>query len=234
MPDHFADEARDLAVAFAHELNQPLGSVANLLRGMRRRVASGRIEPDELNEVLGRAIRLNAFAAEVVAGMREFVTARRPRRGPVDLEAVAADSLILLESEIRRQGVTVDGPCVQGRALIRGHRTMLQQVLVNLIRNAVEAMAEQSRAERRLRLGIDRQGAGWHVWISDSGRGLAEGQDPFTPFVTGKAGAIGVGLNISRSIVERHGGLLWYEPNPDGGMTFRMALPGDSCPEAES
>lgn len=234
MPEHFADDAREVAAAFAHELNQPLGSVANLLRGMRCRVASGRIEPEEIHEMLGRAIRLNSFAADVVKGMREFVTARRPHREVLELASLAGDSLALLESEVRHHDIVVQVPPAQPRALIRGNRTMLIQVFVNLIRNAIEALAEQPRQGRRLRIEVCRHGQAWHVGVADSGKGVAEGENPFAPFVTGKAGAIGVGLNISRSIVERHGGSLWYEQNRDGGLTFWAALAAEEDRRTES
>jgi signal transduction histidine kinase len=165
----------------------------------------------------------------VLARVREYAAAREPRRAPTDLARICASALALLDWEIERDGarVTVDFP--KDLPLVEADEVMLQQVVVNLARNALEAMRPRLPEERLLELRAALTDDGVEVAISDSGVGLAEtaAEDLFTPFFSTKTGGMGIGLNLCRSIIELHGGRLWFTPNSDRGATFRFIVPHD-------
>ncbi len=242
----------EMASTLAHEINQPIGTVANVLRG-----ALARLEhwppPDgasaeeqlrfsrELQEGLRLALDQALFAGRIIGRIREYTHSHQPRREPVDLHALLRDSLALLDWEIARDGVQAslelaaasrDGAPYR----VNGDAVMLQQVVVNLLRNALDALRERaaSPAPRRLqvRTHVPAPGAGpaeIEVHIADNGVGLAADAEHqlFVPFQSTKPTGMGIGLNICRSFIELHQGRLWFTRNPvsEGGCTFHIALP---------
>ena len=245
----------EMASTLAHELNQPIGTVANVLRGLRSRLeraaraagaAPGAAESGSIAELQGGvqlALEQALFAARIIARIREYTHSRTPRRERLDLGRAVQQAVSLLDWEIRRDRVELaftqpDEPC-----FVEGDEVMLQQLFVNLLRNALEAMRDNppdahGLAERRLALALARDRAMAVLTVRDNGCGLPQDADEtlFVPFQSTKPNGMGIGLNICRSFVELHQGQLWFTRNDDDdgaarqqigerGCTFHVSLP---------
>lgn len=218
----------EMASTIAHELNQPLGSVANLLNALKTRAARGTLAPEDVHPALSKAADQILYAAGIIARIREYVDARQPRREPLDLSRLARTVLALLDWEIQREGVQARIRVPEGLPPALGDEIMIQQVMTNLTRNAIDAMRLQPQERRRLAIEAEAATAERiEIRISDNGAGLTEEQAArlFTPFFSTKPGGMGIGLNICRSIIELHRGDLWFTRNPEGGTTFHIVLP---------
>jgi len=221
----------EMASTLAHELNQPIGTVANVLRGLR-----ARLERDANDELLGGvqlALEQALFAARIIARIREYTQSRQPRRERLDLGAVVRTAVGLLDWEIRRDGVALDLAMAPEACRVEGDEVMLQQLFVNLLRNALEAMRDNppdplGRPARRLALTLALERGRAVLTVRDNGCGLPK-DALFVPFQSTKPNGMGIGLNICRSFVELHQGRLWFTPNDDRpgerGCSFHVALP---------
>lgn len=219
----------EMASTLAHELNQPLSAIANLLTGSRRLIDRGR-EADQVKvrDAIDRAAAQALRAGEVIHRMRDFA-----RRGASEREAESLSKLIEEASALALIGEKERQVDVRLRLDPRADavftdRVQIQQVLLNLIRNGIDAMQVQDPKTRALLISTGLNDEGWsEVSVADTGPGLAEevlGR-LFQPFMTTKPQGMGVGLSISRSIIEAHGGRIWAETNPAGGAVFRFTLP---------
>jgi two-component system sensor kinase FixL len=220
-------EMGGMASAIAHELNQPLAAIANYLKGSRRLLDGSTDERlailrDAMDSAADQALR----AGQIIRRMREFVSRRESER---QIQSIAklveeASALALVGAKDRGVGVTFEfDPRVN---LILADKVQIQQVLVNLIRNAVEAMEESSERSLTVRT-TPADNMMIVVQVDDSGSGISEEMATklFQPFATTKPHGMGVGLSISRTIVEAHGGQIKAEPRPGGGTRFRFTLP---------
>jgi signal transduction histidine kinase len=230
----------EMASTLAHELNQPIGTVANVLRGMRARLsrpdAAAAADVAALLPGLQLALDQALFAARIIARIREYTHSRQPRRDRLDLAGVLRESLALLDWELQRDGVAVELAIADAPCPVRGDEVMLQQLFVNLLRNALEAMRANAALPRRLavRLTLERGGREVQVSLRDNGCGLPQDAQArlFVPFQSSKPNGMGIGLNICRSFVELHQGRLWFSANdgdahgePARGCCFHVALP---------
>lgn len=218
----------EMATMIAHELNQPIGSIANIARGLKARLARGALSKEEGVEALDRAAEQALYASGVIQRMRSFVEQRQPQVEPLDLPRLVRATLDLLDWEIARDKVLArarfaDLPPVLGDAV------MIQQVLVNLARNGLDAMRGRPGPRRLTIAAAPMEGSDRMVelTVADSGPGVEAGAEGrmFSPFFSTKPGGMGVGLGICRSIVELHRGRLWHAPDPEGGTVFHIALP---------
>ncbi|MFN7641971.1 MAG: sensor histidine kinase [Burkholderiales bacterium] len=219
----------EMASILAHELNQPIGSIANLLRGVALRLDSGTGDAAILRPAIAQGIEQAMYAAGILARVREYVEPRQPRRDVIALPALVAAAIALLDWEVRRDGIAVSlvdltEPC-QGR--VAGDPVMLQQVVVNLARNAIEAMRGMPGAERSLQVETALDDDMVVLRISDRGCGIDPQAEArlFTPFFTTKPDGTGLGLHVCRSIVELHQGRLWFDTSAERGCTVCVALP---------
>lgn len=216
----------EMATTLAHELNQPIGAAANLLRGLRARRARAGLEGEEA-QALDRAIDQVMFASRVIARIREFTPARASRQVRLDLAALVRASASLLDWDLQRSGTALSLELPEAEVPVRGDETMLQQVIVNLMRNALDALRTDPPPDPRLALVLRAGTREVELQIRDNGCGLAEDAAArlFVPFASTKPNGMGIGLSICRSFVELHQGRLWFSRNAGRGTTFHLGLP---------
>lgn len=217
----------EMATTLAHELNQPIGTVTNLLSGMRLRLSGDKRHHPEVLAAIDQAVDQARFASKIITRIRDYTHSRKPVNEPIDLGGLVCSSVSLLDWVIVREGIDLQMSFGKQPLMIAADETMLQQVFVNLMRNAIEAMRETHRASRRLRIAAYRDHGEVEVTIADNGVGLTPEAENnlFVPFVSTKPTGMGVGLNICRSFVELHQGKLWLSTNEEGGCTSHVMLP---------
>lgn len=218
-------EMGQISAAIAHELNQPLAAVLNYTN-LARRLISTQSTPEKTLEAVDKAGEQAIRAGQIIKRLRNFVTKRESSRTLEDINEVAEDAVALGLLGTKTHDIHVETEFSDGLPLVMMDRVQIQQVLVNLLRNAAEAMAETP--QRALTLTTERDDQGMvTVSVADTGVGIdpAMSERLFSPFVTTKPSGMGIGLAISRSIVESHGGKLWMLPNPGGGTVFKFTLP---------
>jgi two-component system, LuxR family, sensor kinase FixL len=215
-----------LASALAHELNQPLTAIANYLEAGRDLLdGDGPVDREMLREAMDESARQALRAGEIIRSLREFIKRGETMRQPEPLRGLLAEGAALAFIGMDSRGIDMDISIDKRVDKVLVNRVQLQQVIINLIKNAMEAMA--SSPARILRLSAAPADDGRvEVIVADSGTGL----DPemsrtlFTPFTTTKASGMGVGLSISQTIVEGHGGRIWAQPSQWGGTAFHFTL----------
>ncbi|MGY1458051.1 MULTISPECIES: sensor histidine kinase [unclassified Luteimonas] len=217
----------EMAATLAHELNQPLAAIVNYLNGSLRLVdqAGG---PVQVERALLAARTQAEHAAAVISRLREFVRAREPRRDARDLVEITNTVVELLRLEAERLQLRIELALAPGLPAVYADRVMVEQVLLNLVKNAIEAMREVPAHHRGLRIeGRVNLDGEVEVRVCDRGEGLSEeqGAQLFSPFFTTKSDGLGIGLAICRSIIEYHEGRLFFEPREGGGSVFGFTLP---------
>lgn len=217
----------EMAAGIAHEINQPLSAITNYSQAAKRLLEAEAPGNRDLSLVCNHISEQVQRAGEVIENLRKFIRKQDVSKEPLSVNDVIRDAMSLVEADTNTGQIAVEIRYASGLPRIYGNAVQLQQVLLNLTRNAVDAMRDSLRRERRLL--IQTGGAGERVWFSvtDTGPGvsprLADGI--FHPFVTTKRDGLGVGLAISRTIVVDHGGDLVYTSNPTGGAVFTVTLP---------
>jgi two-component system, LuxR family, sensor kinase FixL len=220
----------EMASALAHELNQPLAAISNYMKGSRRLLA-GSNDPNraKIENALDRAAEQAIRAGQIIRRLRDFVARGESEKRVESLSKMIEEAGALGLAGAREQGVRIRFNLDPGYDLVLVDRVQVQQVLVNLFRNALEAMAQST--EREL-IASNRpvHDDMIEVSVSDTGHGFADEVEKnlFQTFFTTKDTGMGVGLSISRSIIEAHGGRMWAESNQAGGATFRFTLPAAS------
>jgi two-component system, LuxR family, sensor kinase FixL len=219
----------ELLASIAHEINQPLTSImANAGAGLRQ------LEPEastervrELRDILGDIRDEGRLAAGVIERLRALAAKRQLERRPLDVNEVAFDTLRLVGGDARRRQVTLSAELDQELPAVDADRVSLQQVMLNLLLNAMDALDREEPAERTVTFRTRRAHDAVEIAVSDTGRGIPADRLPkvFDAFFTTKADGLGLGLAIARSIVEWHGGRIWAEDHGGRGATFRMSLP---------
>lgn len=217
----------ELAASIAHEINQPLTAVTNNASGCLRLLADCNLEPGVLRRVLEEIVTDSTRASAVVARIRAFIRKAPVQRNKLDLNEVIQEMLALTSGEMCANRVQLERRLTEPLPLVLGDRVQLQQVLLNLIMNSMEALSPVTDRPRLLAVQSRVDGANnVLVAVSDSGPGLGLGTNSiFTPFFTTKANGMGMGLTISRSLIEGHGGQLWAAPNSPHGTVFSFTLP---------
>ncbi|HWP77304.1 MAG TPA: ATP-binding protein, partial [Methylomirabilota bacterium] len=186
---------------------------------------------DSVREALIAVVKDGERAADVIGRIRALLSRSRVAHEPCDLAAIVQDVLPLVAPEMSRHGISLETGLAPELPRVLGDRIQLQQVLLNLLVNAAEAMRETPPERRRVVVRStteSRDDGAWAVLtVEDAGVGFREQDETrlFEAFYTTKPSGLGMGLSISRSIIERHGGRLWATPNPDHGATFHFALP---------
>jgi PAS domain S-box-containing protein len=217
----------ELAASIAHEVNQPLTAVINNGSACLRLLANRNLEPDVLRRALEEIVADGTRASAVLARIRGFIRKESAEKNPLDINEVIQEVLGLASRELYDNQVLVDYQLTANLPFVVADRVQLQQVLLNLIMNGIEALIPVTDRPRLLwvQSRIDESGD-LLVAVSDSGTGFdLEVDRVFTPFFTTKAKGMGMGLSISRSLVESHGGRLWATSNSPCGAVFSFTLP---------
>lgn len=227
---HFSRVATmgELAASVAHELNQPLTAIVSNARAGKRLLARESVDLDELRAILEDVAADSLRGGEVIRRLRDLLKKGESKRRTLDINEVVLEVLPLVRSDAIRRGVSLDHEMAPGLPPVTGDRVQLQQVVLNLIVNGLDAMDDVAADRRTLILETSIGEAGTvQIAVRDSGVGLdSEHADRiFEPFYTTKPQGMGMGLAINRSIVEAHGGRLWATPNADHGATFAFTLP---------
>jgi C4-dicarboxylate-specific signal transduction histidine kinase len=218
----------ELVASLAHELNQPLTAIQSNAQAARRLMTSGKPDLAEIRDILADIVADDRRAAEVISRVRAQLQKAPSNRTTLDMNEVISEVLVFLRTEAIVKGVAVAAHLDSGRLSVVGDRIQLQQVLINLIVNAFDAMQTQPHGKRILTVCSSRSEKDEVlVAVEDSGDGIppARMNCLFEPFVTSKPGGLGMGLAISRSIIESHGGRIWAENTPPSGALFQFALP---------
>jgi C4-dicarboxylate-specific signal transduction histidine kinase len=217
----------ELTASIAHEVNQPLAAIVTNGNACLRWLGSDTPNLSEGRQAVQRIIKDSYRASEVIARIRTLVKKAPPRNDLVDLNEVIVEALALAQDEARRTRVSVTQQLKDDLPRVRGDRVQLQQVILNLIINGLEAIAKSKDGARELSISSDVDDANdVIVAVKDSGDGLdsANLERVFDAFYTTKAEGMGMGLAISRTIIESHGGRLWATPNSPKGAVFQFKL----------
>ena len=217
----------ELTASLAHELNQPIAAAVTNANTCLRWLTREQPDVEEARAAAMRIVKDGTRAAEIIKRTRLLFKKGTPQREPVDVNEVVREMIVLLRGEITRYNITVRMDLASDLPRIMGDRVQLQQVLMNLIVNGIDAMKEVDAARRLAVKSHRTEEEEVLVSVSDTGVGLPPQQADqlFNAFFTTKPNGTGMGLRISRSIVESHGGRLWAEDNSPRGASFHFALP---------
>jgi two-component system, LuxR family, sensor kinase FixL len=216
----------ELTASLAHELNQPLTGILANAQAAQRFLDVTPPDVDELRAILSDIVDDDRRASEVIHRLRDLLMKREPEFRALDLNLLIRDVVRLLSSDALIRNVTVALDLAPDLPVVNGDRVQLQQVILNLLLNAMEAMSDNGGGHRAVVVRTENL-EGIHVSVQDEGPGLRPGTHElvFQPFYTTKSAGMGMGLAIARSIIEAHAGLIWVTGNPARGATFHFALP---------
>ncbi len=226
----------EMAAGLAHEINQPLAAIATYAQACQRFVRSPNRDDADVLEALEQISVQALRAGEVIRRLRNFVKNREVKREPVECNRLLDDLRTLAETDARLHNVRLRIEAAAGLPTVYADPIQLQQVVLNLVRNAIDAMSEAPETRREVLLSTHELPEGEiEIIVADHGSGLAPeaAEHLFNPFFTTKSGGTGLGLAISRSIVRAHGGRLWHTPNEGTGARFHFTLPVSPASKGE-
>ncbi len=221
----------EMASSLAHELNQPLAAIANYNMGCVNRLQANDYRPEELLVAMQKASAQAERAGKIVRRVRDFVKKSEPHRGAVQINEVIEEIIGFAEIEARKAGVRISVSVPPDLHPAYADKIMIEQVVLNLVKNGIEAMFDTPRIDRELAISARANGKDFiEVKVADRGHGVLVEQTEklFVPFYTTKPEGMGMGLNICRSIIEFHQGRLWTVANSGGGTVFSFTLPVNS------
>jgi two-component system sensor histidine kinase TtrS len=218
----------EMASAIAHELNQPLAAIRNFARGMARRITAGRLEPAPLLEGTGEIVTQSERAASIIRNIRTFSQKREPEQKSVDLKAVLGETIALFSGTHPQARVIWQPAATPEAATVMADPVQIQQVMLNLLKNALDAQQTAGRADEPIEVQFRAEASACVITVRDCGCGLAPEQFAhlFEPFFTTKPEGLGLGLSLSKGIIESLGGTLSAAAN-DGkpGLAIGFSLP---------
>ncbi|MBK5205386.1 MAG: PhnD/SsuA/transferrin family substrate-binding protein [Polaromonas sp.] len=223
----------EMASAIAHELNQPLAAIRNFARGMARRITAGRLEPLPLLEGTGEIVTQSERAASIVRNIRAFAQKRVPEQKSIDLITVLGEAIALFSGAHPQAHLIWQPAATQAPAKVMADSLQIQQVMLNLLKNALDAQQTAGHAQTPIELQLREEAGAYLVTVRDSGCGLKPEQFAhlFEPFFTTKPEGLGLGLSLSKGIIESFGGTLSAMSNDDdAGLTVWFSLPKEESP----
>jgi two-component system sensor kinase FixL len=217
----------EMAAELAHEVNQPLAAISHYVHGTLQRLNMSVLTMQEVGSTLEFIARESERAADVIRRAKRFASTRQPTRASLDLHKLIHESLKILAYKIRDQKIDVELQLANQLPHAAGDELQVQQVIVNLLRNAMEAIDSSHSPQRLIQITTRLIGEQVEITVADSGPGLQSGQREriFEAFYTTRPEGLGLGLPISRTIIEAHGGRLWAEVSGSPGAIFRFSLP---------
>lgn len=221
-----------LSASIAHEINQPIAAAVTSAQAALRWLDKDPANLEGARHAISNVVRSGNRVCEVIGGIRALLKKAPPRKDAFEINDAILEVVALIRSEVVKSGVSVQTQLAQGLPPVQADRVQLQQVILNLIVNAIEAMSGVGEGARELLISTGRaESGGILVVVQDSGPGLpaATLERVFDAFYTTKPGGLGVGLPICRSIIEAHGGRLWVTANVPRGATFQFTLPAHLC-----
>jgi C4-dicarboxylate-specific signal transduction histidine kinase len=217
----------ELTAMVAHEINQPLAAILCNAEAAEMLLESKELPLQEIREILSDIRKNDLRADDAIKRIRGLLRKRAMQVQPIDLNEAVTDVLRLVIGDAARRHVVITRELAQNLPLALGDRVYLQQVLLNLIVNAMEAMMDVSETDRRVSVQTKANETEIELLVADSGRGFRQDDLPnlFESFFTTKPEGMGLGLSIARSIIESHQGRIWAENNSNGGATFHFTIP---------
>ncbi len=220
----------ELSGSLAHELNQPLTAILSNAQAAQRIMAKAPIDTDEIRDILGDIVEQDKRAGEVISRLRLLLKKGQVQRAPLDVNELVQEVLKLMRSDLMNHGVTVRTDLALSLPAVAGDRVQLQQVLLNLLMNGCDALADAKAVDALIVVRTDIvEGEGVRLSVKDCGHGIPPEKLEafFEPFVSTKAHGLGLGLSVCRTIIAAHGGRLWADNNAngEGGATFHFSLP---------
>jgi two-component system sensor kinase FixL len=226
-------EMSQMGSTLAHELNQPLAAIVNYLQACRRLLQNQPAQAERVQEAIEKAVAQADRAGQIIRRLRQFVEKRETERRQEDINAVVQEAASLALIGAKSAGVVSNIDLDRNVAPVLIDKIQIQQVVLNLVRNAIEAMAHSAR--QQLTIATESHDSDIEIRVTDTGLGLSSevADKLFEPFQTTKSSGMGIGLSICRSIVEAHGGHIWAAKNPVGGTIFSFTLPSSVGPESD-
>jgi two-component system sensor histidine kinase DctS len=219
----------EIASMLAHELNQPLAAISSYTTGAINLLNAGTTDQGSLLTALDKVNAQAQRAGQIIRSVYEFVKKRAPSREPLDINELIQNTLPLIELQALSTHIQLQWMPLPGLPKVLADQVLIEQVLLNLTRNAIEAMQQTPPEQRflRIQVSLDAAEQGLAVEVADRGHGIAPtvAERLFSPFFSTKSSGMGMGLNICRTAIEFHGGTLNHRPNPAGGSIFRFVLP---------
>ncbi len=218
----------EMAASLAHELNQPLTAIATYTQACQRLIESGQSDDDEILATLKKCTAQAQRAGEVIRRLRQFVRKRELGRQEASCDDIIQDIKALAEVDARNSGIPLTFDVAEGLPNIRVDAVQIQQVILNLIRNGIDAMIKMDHVDEGISVSVSKfENEQVKLAVTDHGGGITKEAEEniFQPFFTTKSSGMGLGLAICRSIIESHGGVLGFTKNPSGGTTFHFTLP---------
>jgi C4-dicarboxylate-specific signal transduction histidine kinase len=217
----------ELAASLSHEITQPIASARNNARAAQIFLDKQPSDLGEVREALDCVVADADRAGDIIDRIRDHMKKAPPRKGHFDLNGAINEVIGLTRSAITRNGVSLETRLADGLSRVHGDRVQLQQVILNLILNAIEAMGSVRTGPRELLISTEQDHKSVRVSVRDSGVGIdpAHLEQVFNAFYTTKASGVGMGLSICRSIINAHGGRLWAAANEPRGAAFQFTLP---------
>ncbi len=224
----------ELSGSLAHEINQPLTAILSNAQTLQYMIAHEEVGLPEVGEILADVVQEARHAAEVIQRLRLLLKKGEVRMEALELSVLVDDVARLVRGDLAHHGVTFSAQLPADLPRVRGDRVQIEQVLLNLLANGCDAMADADGLDRRLTLGAVAEGSKVHVSVADRGPGIPppELERVFEPFVTTKSRGMGLGLSVCRTIVTAHDGQLWAVNNADRGATFHFTIPISAAAQA--
>lgn len=217
-----------LSSSLAHELSQPLGAILRNAEAADLLIRNDSVDLEELRAIVGDLLDDDRRALGIIDRLRDLLKQHTLPVQALPIEPLVMDVVAIVRSELATRGIDLRMSFEAGLPHAMVNRVQVQQVLLNLVLNAADAVRDEAGARRLIEVRVTHEGvAGLEVAVTDRGSGIPPNKldHLFEPFFSSKREGIGLGLSISRTIVESHGGRIWAEPNPDGGAVFRFTLP---------